>query len=223
VSGRAGDHGSLIRARRSFKMQRERKLIIVGDGVFAQVAYEFFAHDSNYRVVAFSVERDYLQRSTLFGLPVVSFEDLAGHYAPADHSFFAALVFTQRNRLRTRLYLAAKAKGYAPASYVGSRADVHPHAEIGEHCFVCEGTVVQPRARVMSNVVLWSGNYVGHHALIKSNCFTLPHAVVSAFAQVGENCVIGPNASVLEGVKIADDCAIEAGAVVAEDMEARRA
>jgi sugar O-acyltransferase (sialic acid O-acetyltransferase NeuD family) len=204
-------------------MQKDRQLIIVGDSVFAQVAYEFFTWDSRYEVAAFSVERDYLSRASLFGRPVVAFEDLERLYPPAAHSFFAALVFTQRNALRARLYREAKRKGYAPASYVGARARVHPAAEIGEHCFICDDTVVHPRARVSSNVVLWSGNYVGRHAVIKSNCFTLPHAVISEFAEIGENCVIGPNAVVLGNVKIGDGCQVEAGALVAEDMRARPA
>jgi UDP-3-O-[3-hydroxymyristoyl] glucosamine N-acyltransferase len=196
-------------------MEKERKLIIVGDSVFAQVAYEFFTHDSCYEVVAFAVEREFLKRGELFGLPVVAFEQVEALYAPAAHSFYAAIVFRDRNRLRTRLYREAKGKGYAPASYVSSRALVHPRAEVGEHCLVCEATVVQPRARVMSNVVLWSGNYVGHHAVVGRNTFTLPHAVIGESARVGENCVVGPNAVVGAGATVADGSRLEAGELVA--------
>jgi sugar O-acyltransferase (sialic acid O-acetyltransferase NeuD family) len=202
-------------------MRQEQELIIVGDSVFAQVACEFFTYDSPYRVVAFTVERAYLRADSLFGLPVIPFEDVAAFYPPASHSFFVAVVFSQQNRLRTRLYNEAKAKGYAPASYVGSHASVHPTAELGEHCFICEETVVQPWARVLSNVVVWSGNYVGHHSLIKSNCFTLPHAVISDFAEIGENCVVGPNATIMERVSIGDDCWIEAGSRIAANLETR--
>ena len=52
-------------------MDKERKLLLVGDSAFAEVAYEYFTHDSIYQVVAFSVEAAYLKRDTLFGLPVV--------------------------------------------------------------------------------------------------------------------------------------------------------
>jgi sugar O-acyltransferase (sialic acid O-acetyltransferase NeuD family) len=199
-------------------MQKDGKLIIIGDRVFAEVAYEFFTHDSKYEVIAFSVERDYIGKQNLFELPVVAFEDLEKTYDPADHSFFVAVVFTQANKLRTRLYLGAKAKGYNPASYISSRTSIHSSVEVGEHCFICDDTVIQPGARIMKNVVLWSSNFVGYHALIESNCFTLPHAVISAFAQVGANCVIGPNASILENVSLADDCHIAAGALISEDI-----
>ncbi len=205
------------------KMKKHRKLIIVGDSAFAQVAYEFFTHDSEYEVVAFSVERNYMRREKLFDLPVVSFEDLERLYPPARHYVFVAIVFTQTNKLRTRLYLEAKAKGYAPASYVSSRAHVLANTELGEHCFICEATIVQPHARLGDNVVLWSGNYVGHHAIIKNNCFTLAHAVICELAEVGQNCIVGPNATVLENVTVADDCRIDAGALVGKDVRRQAA
>ena len=34
-----------------------RKIVIVGDGEFAEIACEYFTHDSPHEVVAFAVER----------------------------------------------------------------------------------------------------------------------------------------------------------------------
>jgi len=195
-------------------MKKKYRLVLVGDSVFAQVAYEYFTHDSAYEVVAFSVEAAFRKQPTLFNLPVVPFETLAQDYAPTEHHVFAAVVFTQFNRLRTRLYQQAKLKGYALASYVSSEAHVWADCELGEHCFICEATVVQPYARIGPNVVLWSGNYVGHHARVGANCFTLPHAIICANAEVGENCIVGANATIGAGVTVAADQLIEAGALV---------
>ena len=164
-----------------------------------------------------------MRREKLFDLPVVSFEDLERLYPPARHYVFVAIVFTQTNKLRTRLYLEAKAKGYAPASYISSSARVLANTELGEHCFICEATIVQPHAKLGDNVVLWSGNYVGHHAIIKNNCFTLAHAVICELAEVGQNCIVGPNATVLENVTVADDCRIDAGALVGKDVRRQAA
>lgn len=135
-------------------MRKEDQLIIVGDSVFAQVAYEYFTHDSKSEVVAFSVESEYLKNDRLFGLPVIPFEQLETIYATSENKIFVAIVFTQCNRLRTRLYRAATAKGYAPASYISSHAYVGRGSEIGAHCFVCEATVIQPSAVLTENVVL---------------------------------------------------------------------
>ena len=37
-----------------------RRLVLIGAGEFAQIACEYFEHDSPYEVAAFSVEREYL-------------------------------------------------------------------------------------------------------------------------------------------------------------------
>ena len=58
-------------------MQKNQKLVIVGDSAFAEIAYEYFTHDSEYEVVAFAVEREFIKRESLFGLPVVPFETMA--------------------------------------------------------------------------------------------------------------------------------------------------
>ena len=194
------------------------KLVIVGDSAFAEVAYEYFTHDSPYEVVAFAVEREFRRKEELFGLPVVLFEELAAHFPPATHSFYAALVYTQGNALRRRLYEAAKAKGYAPASYVSSRAFVWRNVEIGEHCFVFENNVVQPFVKVGSNVVLWSGNHIGHHSSIGDHCFVSSHVVVSGFVHIGQSCFLGVNSTFANNLEVGNDCFIGAGALVVGDV-----
>ena len=199
-------------------MDRKHKLIIVGDTAFAEIAYEYFTYDSEYQVVAFSVEQAYLKRDTLFGLPVVPFETLELRCAPGDHSYFVAATYTDSNRLRSRLYQQAKEKGYAPASYISSQAFVWRNCEIGEHCFVFEDNTVQPFVRIENNVVLWSGNHIGHHSLIKSHCFVSSHVVVSGFCEIGEYCFMGVNSTVANNITIAENCVIGAGALVLGDV-----
>ena len=109
-------------------MQKDGKLIIIGDRVFAEVAYEFFTHDSQYEVIAFSVERDYLSKQNLFELPVVAFEDLEKTYDPADHSFFVAVVLAAGMYLflsHTRLGKGLRAAADNPqaAIYMGIDVD----------------------------------------------------------------------------------------------------
>ena len=201
-------------------MAKDRRLILLGDSAFAEIAYEYFAHDSPYEVVAFAVERAHLKRDRLFGLPVVAFEDLERDYAPAEHSFYAALVYTQLNRLRARLYKAARAKGYAPASYISPRAFVWRNVKVGEHCFIFEDNVIQPFATIGDDVVLWSGNHIGHHSTIGDHVFISSHVVVSGFCEIGTNCFFGVNAAIGNNVKIGADCLIGAGAVVIKDLPA---
>ena len=83
-------------------MTKTKKLVILGDSAFAEVAYECFTRDSEYEVIGFSVDSAFLSRDQLFGLPVVPFEEIERVFDPTEVEFYAALVYSQLNRLRTR-------------------------------------------------------------------------------------------------------------------------
>lgn len=196
------------------------KLIIVGDSAFAEVAYEYFTVDSAYEVVAFAVESSYLKRTELFGLPVVALENVREQFPANEHSFYVATVYTQLNRLRTRLLIRMEELGYSPASYISSRAAVWRNVTVGTHCFIFENNVLQPFCSIGKNVVLWSGNHIGHHSKVGANTFIASHAVVSGFVDIGSNCFIGVNATFGNNLLIGDDCVIGAGALVTKDLAA---
>lgn len=200
-------------------MKKNKKLVIVGDSAFAQVAYECFTHDSDYEVVGFAVESAYLKNKELFGLPIVSFEQIEDHFRPGEVDFYAALVYTQLNRLRTRLYESAKAKGYRPASYVSSRAFVWRNVELGEHCFIFEDNTLQPFVRIGSNVVLWSGNHIGHHSVIQDHCFIASHVVISGFCNIGSSTFMGVNATLANNVTLGEDNWIGPSVTIMRDTE----
>ena len=201
-------------------MNKTDKIIIIGAGEFAEIAYEYLTYDSPYEVVAFSVESPYLEQETMQSLPVVPFEHLEEHYDPAEYKILVAVTFTQLNRVRTRLYQQAKAKGFAAVSYISSKAFVWRNVEIGENCFIFEQNVLQHHAKVGNNVVMWSGNHIGHRAVIKDNCFISSHVVVSGYCEVGESCFLGVNSCVADNKKIAPDCVIGAGAVIMSNTKA---
>jgi sugar O-acyltransferase (sialic acid O-acetyltransferase NeuD family) len=193
--------------------------VIVGDGEFAEIACEYFTHDSPHEVIAFAVERPFLKRDSLFDRPVVAFEDLETLYPPSEYGVFVAITYTQLNRVRTRLYRAANAKGYVPVSYVSSQAFVWRNAVIGENCFIFENNVIQYHAQIGNNVVLWSGNHVGHRAVVRDHTFVSSHVVISGYCDIGESCFLGVNSTIGDRVKIAKDCVIGAGTVIVKDTE----
>lgn len=194
-----------------------KRLVILGDSAFAEVAYECFTHDSDYEVVGFSVEAGFLKRESLFGLPVVPFEEITAHYDPKTTYFFAAFVYTELNRLRTRLYHAAKEKGFLPASYISSQAFVWRNVKLGEHNFIFENNTIQPFVEIGDNNIIWSGNHIGHHSVLKNNIFISSHVVISGFCYVGDNSFIGVNTSVSNNTKIAEDNWIGMNAVISKN------
>lgn len=197
-----------------------KKLIIVGDSAFAEIAREYFDADTPYEVAAFSVESAYLKHDRLHGLPVVPFESLEQAYPPDTHDVFVAITYTQLNRLRARLVDAARGKGYRLASYVSPRAFVWRNVELGEHCFIFEDNTVQPFVRIGRNVVLWSGNHIGHHSVVRDNCFISSHVVISGFCDIGENSFLGVNSTLANNVNLGRDNWIGPGVTISRSTEA---
>jgi sugar O-acyltransferase (sialic acid O-acetyltransferase NeuD family) len=199
-----------------------KRLVLIGAGEMAQIACEYFEHDSDYDVAAFSVEQQYLTQSTLADRPVVPYEALEKHYPPTEFEAFVAIPASQLNRLRTRFYLDARQRGYRLASYVSSRAFVWRNAEIGENSFIFENNVIQPFVRIGNNCILWSGNHVGHRTVVRDHVFVASHAVISGYCDIGESSFIGVNTTFNDHVKVAADNVIGSGALVNRDTEEGR-
>ena len=195
------------------------KIIIVGGGELAEIAYEYFTYDSPYEVVAFTVENDYLSVDKLYDLPIVPFEEVHNIFPMTEYKAFVAIPYTNFNRLRTRLYMEMKNKGYAFVSYISSKAFVWRNVTVGENCFIFENNVLQHHVHVGNNVILWSGNHIGHRSVIKDNCFISSHVVIAGNCEIGENCFLGINSSVNDETKIGKDCLIASGALINKDTE----
>ena len=197
----------------------KKPLVIFGAGDIAQLAHFYFSSDSEYKVVAFTVDAAYLTETTFCGLPVIAFEDVTTLFAPEQCDIFVALSYSKLNAVRKEKYLAAKALGYRLASFISSRATVLNDGRIGENCFIFEDNTIQPFVTIGNNVTLWSGNHIGHHSTIKDHSFIASHVVVSGGVEIGEQCFIGVNATLRDHIKIGEKCVIGAGSLLLTDAE----
>ena len=198
-----------------------RDLIIFGTSDFAQLAQFYFSRFTDYRVIAYTVDADFMPESKeAFGLPVVAFEEVQDHFPPDDHDMFVAVTYLKLAQLRRDKFNAAKEKGYSLASYVSERATVLNDGAIGENCFIFEDNTIQPFVTIGDNVYLWSGNHIGHHSTIGDHSCVTSHVVVSGHVAIGERCFLGVNATLRDNVTIGDECVIGAGALILSDAEA---
>lgn len=195
------------------------KVIIFGTGDISQIAHLYLSESDGYEVVAFTMDKDFIQQDTFFDLPVIAFEEIELHYGPEIFKLFIPLSYTKVNKLREQKFLAAKAKGYDLISYIHPKATVASNVKVGENCFIFEDNTIQPFVVIEDNCILWSGNHIGHHSIIKSNCFIASHVVISGGCDIGENTFIGVNATLRDHIKIGKANVIGAGALILNDTE----
>ena len=94
-----------------------KKLLIIGAGEFAEIAWQYFTYDSEYSVVGFVAERDYITNESIFDLPVIELEKIEDYFTTEDVWVHIAISSTKLNQVRERLFYDIE-KGYRFASYV---------------------------------------------------------------------------------------------------------
>lgn len=198
---------------------KNKKLIIYGSGETAEIAADYFMHDSDYEVVCFTVDKQYLKKNLINGIPVYEFENIADNFPPEDFDMFVAASFGKLNQIRTGMYKKAKALGYKLANYVSSKAFVWHNVELGENVFIFENNVIQYKSKIGNNVILWSGNHIGHQTVIEDNCFISSHVVISGFCKIGRNSFLGVNTSLNDGIIFSKNSVTGNGTVVVKNTE----
>ncbi len=202
---------------------KNKKLIIVGLGETAILAYEYFTYDSKYEVVAFSADKEYLIKTNPYtlpnNLPIVDIENLTQEYPIDKYEIFVAMGSGELNRQRTKMFDKIKNMGYTCASYISSKAFVWHNANIGENCFILENNTLQPFTNIEDNVTLWSGNHIGHRSIVKKNCFISSHVAISGFCEIGEYTFMGVNSSVADNIKIAKNNFIGMNCTISRNTE----
>ena len=198
---------------------KTKKLLIYGLGETADLAYEYFTHDSNYEVVAFTVDKEYKTNDSHLGLPVIDYEEIETVYPVNEIEIFVASSFNKLNRVRMKMYKAAKDKGYTFASYISSKAFVWHNAEIGDNAFILENNVIQHKVKIGNNVILWSGNHVGHQSIIEDNVALASHCVISGFCTIGGGSFLGVNCTFNDKIKLGRDNFVGSGALIVKNTE----
>ena len=195
-----------------------KPLVIFGSAEIAELAKFYFTHDSERKVVAFTVDDAYVQEDQFNNLPLVPFSEVTKKFPPSEYDMHVALSYTRLNRLRQEKYEQAKALGYCLASYVCSKSVVWPDLSIGDNCFILENQTIQPGVQIGNNVMIWSGNHLGHGTVIDDHTYIASHVVISGHCKIGRRNFFGVNSTLRDFCNIGDDCFVAMGASVARDM-----
>ena len=197
--------------------ERNKNVVIYGVGDQARIAQVYYGQDSEYQIEAFTVQEAYLTDTTLGGLSVVPFEDVEEIYPPGEFAMFVAVGFAQVNKIRSRIYDAAKEKGYELVSFLSSRIIQWGECQIGDNAFIVDDTVIHPFVTIGNDVCISGRSIVGHDSVIGDHCFIGPNAVIAGRVTIGRHCFIGANSTIRNGVTVAPECVIGAGAIIFED------
>ena len=186
----------------------KKQVIIFGFNQLERLAKYYLDNDSEYEVIAFTVHKNFKNIDEFENKKVYEFENLENIFNTNEFYLFAPMTGKKLNKIREKVYLEGKSKGYKFISYISSKATVLTK-DIGENCFILEDNTIQPFTKIGNNVVLWSGNHIGHDSIIEDHVFITSHCVISGnclikkYSWLGVNCTLRNNIILEEGTLIA--------------------
>lgn len=198
--------------------QKTSKLVIFGTGEYGELAHYYFTHDSEYEVVAFTADDEFVKNNFFKGLPLINLSDLLERYPPDQYEAHVALSFMKLNQTRAEKYYLLKKMGYTLVSYICSKSAYWPDLSIGDNCFILENQTIQPTVKIGSNVMIWSGNHLGHRGIIGDHTYISSHVCIAGFVTIGTHNFLGINSTIRDFVKIGNRAFIGMGASVVQDV-----
>jgi sugar O-acyltransferase (sialic acid O-acetyltransferase NeuD family) len=193
------------------------RIVLFGTGRGADIAYRFLTRDSDHKVCAFAVDRQYLTHKTFHDLPVVAFEEVDRYFAPDEYEMLVPLGYQRMNCLRAEKYLAAKQKGYSFISYANSHFYRAEELNIGENCIILDNQSISLDVKIGNNVVMWSSNHIGDLTTIGDHAWLSSHVTIAAEVVVEPYCFVGIGATVGNKVTLGHSTYVGANALVVSD------
>jgi sugar O-acyltransferase (sialic acid O-acetyltransferase NeuD family) len=195
-----------------------REVVLFGLGKIAEVVHYYLTNDGDARVVAFTCDREFVDRDDFLGLPVVPFDEVEDAYPPDRYELFVALAYQQMNRLRASRLAQARSKGYRTPSFIHPQSGAPLDLELGDNCFIMNNVCIQPRVTLGDNVFVWSGALIGHHSTIGDHCWLTSNTSIAGSVTVGRNCFFGLNATVANDLSVGNHCFLGANTLVTKDL-----
>jgi len=189
-----------------------KSVVIFGTSEYARMMREYLLSD-DLEVVAFCVDRQYLDQPSIDSLPVVAWDETPTLYPPESHSLFIALGYTNMNGLREQKINEAIEQGYNLQSYIHPSV-IHTNLTIGDGCVCLEGVVFGNHCQIGKGNVFQVGVCVAHNAFIGDYNFFAPACAIAGDVTIENNCFLGTNCTVRNGITIQNKTLIGAGCYV---------
>ena len=154
-----------------------KNIIIFGANDFGRLLKYYIEKDDPRNVVAFTMNRDYIEKDSFLGVPVVEFETIDKKYSAEDYEILIAIGNSKMNNVRKKIFEECKKKGYTVASFIHSSCSIHSN-DIGEGNILLENCLVYPYSKIGKGNLLWD------HVLISHDCVVGDFNTFSSYADL---------------------------------------
>lgn len=195
-----------------------KKIVVYGAGAYAKVFYNEVRRTNALEIAAFTIDNAYIgDCKTLFGLPILPFEDCVHYFPPEEYDMIVLCGYTKM-RDRKIMFDKAKEKGYFLSNYISPDAYMEENITMGENNIIFSNAFVGYGGTMGDGNVIRQNVYLGHNFQIGD------HNIISSGVTIGGNLKMRNLSFIALGVTIVDsgnignECLIGAGSVVVKPV-----
>jgi|SRR5690554_1464613 len=193
------------------------KILIYGTGRHAEVTAHLMRKYNLHQVVAFTVKKEFLNKSELNGYPVFPYEDVELSHPPEKFKMFIAIGPQYMNRAREELFQDAKNKGYGFVNCICPSPDLAEDVILGENVYIDHFSKISNFIEIGNNTIIMA-SIIGHHCKISENCF-ISSSVVAGNVSLKKNVFIGINSAIGPNVVLGEHTLVGMGCTISTDTD----
>lgn len=192
------------------------KIIIYGIGDFARLMHHYFTTESDFEVSAFCVDQKYKKDNMLYGLPIISYEEIEKLYSSKKYSMFVAVGYSNM-RARKSLFDKAKSKGYKLVNFISRSSSLNSNIIFGENNVFFQNVCVEPFVVIGDNNIFWSSAVICHDAIVGSHNFIAAGAIIGGFSKIEDLCFLGFRSTVIQNLTLSNETLLGANSLLLDD------
>ena len=186
-------------------------IIIFGANDLGRLLKYYIEKEDTRNVVAFTMNRDYIEKDSFLGLPVVEFETIEKKYSTEDYEILIAIGNSKMNNVRKKIFEECKEKGYIVASFIHPSCSIHSN-DIGEGNILLENCLVYPYSKIGKGNLLWDHVLISHDCIVGDfNTFS-SYADLCGYVKIGNNGYFGKHCILNDFMEVADYTLVGAAA-----------
>lgn len=196
-----------------------QKVIIFGTSSFAKQMHYCFNLTSEYEIVGFALDAEYITTDSFCGLPVYSTSELLKIIKVEKIKCFLALGYKDM-RARARKYDQLKSENVSFVNYISPYSALHIETkDIGENSIILANTTIEPFTQIGNNVFIWSGVTICHDVVVNDHNFIAAGSVIGGQTKIAENCFLGFHCTIGNNISIAKETLVAANSFVQDNTE----
>lgn len=195
-----------------------KDIIIFGVGDFADILKVYIEEYLPCKVIAFTVNREFINDEHHTGLPVVAFEDIESRFKSNNYSMVIGMIGKQMFMQRKEIFTQCKNKNYELPNIICTET-LSATSKMGEGNIILPNVSIGPFVEIGTGNIFWQNCVIPHHNNIGNFNHFAPSVSLSGNSKIKNHCFLGNNVTVNNHTTIMNYTFVGAGAYVRKDTK----